>query len=141
MRLIIILFFIGFPFAFLFVGIYYMIKDIIAKKRCTEIVDAEIVGISEHRDSEGSTMYSPVYGYTYEGVEYKRTTDLSKGHCSLSVGDHVEILVDPSDPTRFRSPKEKVSRFIFDFAFIAVGIYCAVHFWGPYIMKIIHKIF
>ena len=116
-------------------------KRYYSKKRCTEIVDAEIVGISEHRDSDGSTTYSPVYGYTYEGVEYKRTTGLSTGHCSLSVGEHVEILVDPSDPTRFRNPKEKVSRFIFDFAFIAAGIFCAVYLWGPFIMEIIHKIF
>ena len=134
MRLLIILIIIGFPCASLFVGINSMIKDIIAKKRCTEIVDAEVVGISEYRH-RGSLTYSPVYGYTYEGVEYKRTTGLFTNHCSLSVGDHVDILVDPSDPTRFRSPKEKVTRFIMNLVIIAVGIFCAVYFWGPLIMK------
>ena len=55
----------------------------------------------ESRDSEGggsTTMYAPVFEYTFKEKVYTYTSSTSSSSPSYQIGEPVEVLVDPNQP-------------------------------------------
>ena len=111
------------PVVFILFGVLEIIKTIILKKKCTEYVDATVVDIAVSHDSEGSSTYHPVFGYTFDGVDYRRKSGFYSSFLRFNVGDQVELYIDPEKPKRFYCPKETIHRIILCLVFIAVGVF------------------
>ena len=52
--------------------------------------------------SDGSTTYSPVFSYTYEGKQYEYESVNSSSFPSNQVGDVETLLVNPNNPSKAR---------------------------------------
>ena len=73
-----------FGLVFLFVGIIFLVifgallfGPIIKKLSLDGEVEAYNIEINSHVDSEGSTMYSPIYYYSVDGVNYTCSSSMS----------------------------------------------------------------
>ena len=78
-----------------------------------------IVSYKKRYSSEGrsnSTTYSPVFGYNYNGQNYVVTSDLSTSFVP-KIGQHVKILIDPRNPTKWFQPKNDISTLLFIIVF------------------------
>ncbi len=53
---------------------------------------------STNDDGGGSTMYTPIYEYTYYGNKKTFQSSVSSSSRDFDIGEEVEILVDPDDP-------------------------------------------
>jgi hypothetical protein len=56
----------------------------------------------ESSSSDGSTTYSPVFSYTYEGQQYEYESVNSSNPPTNEVGDVETLLVDPANPSKAR---------------------------------------
>jgi hypothetical protein len=56
----------------------------------------------EASHSDGSTTYSPVFSYTYEGKQYEYESVNSSSFPSNQVGDVETLLVNPNNPGKAR---------------------------------------
>src|SRR5690242_18725942 len=56
----------------------------------------------EESYSDGSSTYSPVFRYTYEGQEYEYESVNSSNPPSNRVGDVEPLLVNPNNPSKAR---------------------------------------
>ena len=119
MARIIILFLSG---VFPLIGGLGLISMLIAKKKCTELVEAEVVRMAESRDSDGSIYYHPVFAYTYGGETFEEKSSFSSSFCRFNVGDYAELYIDPDKPKKFYCPKATKHRIVFYMIFIAVGL-------------------
>ena len=108
------------PGIFVLVGVLGIVKVIIAKKKCTEYVEAIVVDIDESSSSDGGTSFNPVFGYRFNGMEYRRRSTFSSVFLRFNVGDQVELYIDPEKPKRFYCPKEKIHRIILCLVFILI---------------------
>lgn len=62
-------------------------------------LQAVVIDYQEYR-KDGSTTYSCVYEYEYAGKSYKITSSTSSTHPAFNIGEEVEILVDPENPSK-----------------------------------------
>ena len=96
-----------------------------AEKRCGETVTAEIVDLKAVEASDGSTVYAPVYSYTYNNEVYaKELKRYSKNNVPV-VGTKEEIKVNKNNPEEIYVPASKASIMlilIFGFAFFIAGV-------------------
>ncbi|MCR5600056.1 MAG: DUF3592 domain-containing protein [Ruminococcus sp.] len=106
-----------FVFPFLLAGIIMLIigtSSLIsyyhAKGNCTELVTGVIESLDkwEHHDSDeggrDSVSYAPIYSYTYNGKPYISKESAYSSKVEFSVGESVDIYVDPADPTTIFVP-------------------------------------
>ncbi len=56
----------------------------------------------EESFSDGSTTYSPVFSYTYEGKKYEYESVNSSSFPSNQVGDVETLLINPNNPGKAR---------------------------------------
>jgi hypothetical protein len=56
----------------------------------------------ESSSSDGSTTYSPVFSYTYEGQQYEYESVNSSNPPTNKVGDVETLLVNPENPSKAR---------------------------------------
>jgi hypothetical protein len=56
----------------------------------------------ESSSSDGSTTYSPVFSYTYEGQQYEYESVNSSSPPTNKVGDVETLLVNPENPSKAR---------------------------------------
>ncbi len=56
----------------------------------------------ESSSSDGSTTYSPVFSYTYEGQQYEYESVNTSNPPTNVVGDVETLLVDPNKPNKAR---------------------------------------
>lgn len=101
---------------------YMMINN--APRECIVSVEAEVEenNIREDYDDSGrSITYSPVYVYEYEGKTYHAGSSFSMAPAAYKIGDKVEIMINPDDPTQIFDPEmaEKMSEG--PIIFIAIG--------------------
>ncbi len=84
----------------LIAGLYYAFNSWKLVSNGVE-VDAVVVDTGISSDTEGTT-YSPIYEYTYEGETYRYDSPVASSNLKHKLGDHVTLLVDPSNPGRAR---------------------------------------
>lgn len=66
-------------------------------------VDAVVVDLVPSVDSDGDTVYAPVYEYTVDGTTYRYKSKVSLGGVVVpDVGDHRTLLYNPADPADAR---------------------------------------
>lgn len=101
------------------VGFFINFSASVNKKKCTEKVPATVVGILEKQSRTGSagsrnrstvTVYSPVFGFTYEGQKYKVNNSSYSNLNSFYEGQETEIYINPDDPNQFYCPEDKTSK-------------------------------
>lgn len=105
---------------FIFEGAWTLIQMILAKKECTEYIEAVIVDIIISHGRHGSSVY-PVFGYSFDGVDYRSKCNFSSSR-RISKGDTVELYIDPENPEKFYWPKQTIHKIIFCVMFIGFGI-------------------
>ncbi len=54
--------------------------------------------IAYDNQSEGSSMYSPLFEFSFNGVKRTYQSHVSSSSPEFEIGESVEILVDPNDP-------------------------------------------
>ena len=108
------------PVIFVLVGIWGIVKLIIAKKKCTEYVDAAVVEFKIKHSSKGDSFY-PVLGYRFEGVDYRSSSNFTSAFLRFKVGDQLGLYIDPDKPERFYCPKETIHRILFYLLFSGMG--------------------
>lgn len=81
-------------------GLYYGFNSFRLATSGVE-VDAVIVDM-DASNSDGTTTYSPIYEYTYEGETYRYNSVNSSNIVTYDIGDHTTLLVDPSNPNNAR---------------------------------------
>ena len=104
-------------------AVFYMIVNN-APSECIVSVEAEVEenNIREDYDDSGrSITYSPIYVYEYEGKTYHAGSSFSMAPAAYKIGDKVEIMINPDDPTQIFDPEmaEKISKA--PIMFIAIG--------------------
>ncbi|NLT08742.1 MAG: DUF3592 domain-containing protein [Ruminococcus sp.] len=111
------------------VGIIGLVSIAIRKKKCTELVEAEVIRLEVSHDSDGSNSYHPVFSYSYGGESFEVRDSFSSSFCRFNVGDYVELYIDPYNPKKFYCPKETIHQIIFYLIFAAVGALVMVAFF------------
>ncbi len=86
---------------FLIAGLYYAFDSFRLVSSGVE-VDSVVVDTDIHNGSDGSTTYSPIFEYTYEGETYRYNSVNSSSNLSHKIGDHVTLVIDPSNPKHAR---------------------------------------
>lgn len=122
------IFFILFSILFIIVGIVVLMIPKIKAQKCTESVRAEVVENllveSSHKSGSGhrrtSTMYKPVFSFTYNGKDYLVESKTSSDPPAFQSGEIVELKINPDDPTDFYAPSDKTTSFI-GIIFTAMG--------------------
>ncbi|MCM1006752.1 MAG: DUF3592 domain-containing protein [Ruminococcus flavefaciens] len=107
--------FILFSILFIIVGIVVLMLPKIKSQKCTESVRAEVVEnlqveSSDHRS--GKVLYKPVFGFTYNGEDYRVESKTSSDPPAFRSGEIVELKINPDDPTDFYAPSDKTTGFI-----------------------------
>lgn len=102
---------------------YVMINN--APRECIVSVEAEVEenNIREDYDDSGrSITYSPIYVYEYKGKTYHAGSSFSMAPAAYKIGDKVEIVINPDDPTQIYDPEmaEKMSKA--PILFIVIGV-------------------
>ena len=96
------------------------------KKVCTEKVVAEVVdnaSVKTHsKKHRTSTSYAPVFEYEYNGGHYKVRSKTATKPARYSVGEKVEIKIDPSDPTRIYEPADSTPKIFIVLCFVIGGV-------------------
>ena len=123
----------GFHRGFLFVGILFfaimvgvLVSNILREKKMDAEVMSSRVEIRESRDSDG-TMYSPVYYYEVDGIEYECTSSASSS--SRPSTENKKIKFESEQPSSCFSPYDKSSNtliiifLIIPIVFILIGIF------------------
>lgn len=114
------LFFTIFSIVFIIVGIIVLMIPKIKSNKCTESVRAEVVEnimVSSHHSSGNrhhgtSTMFKPVFEFTYNGEEYSVVSQNSSNPPAFQEGEIVELKINPDDPTDFYAPADNTTKFI-----------------------------
>src|SRR5688572_25781995 len=65
-------------------------------------VTGKVVRIEKRQSSGETQMYAPVVTYVFAGTTREYLTDISSSSPGFAVGDNVELLVNPGDPTEVR---------------------------------------
>ncbi|MBR4628238.1 MAG: DUF3592 domain-containing protein [Ruminococcus sp.] len=108
-----------------------MILGVVRKnreKRCTYKLTATVCENVRSRDSDSKAVY-PVYSYTYKGQQYRIRSSSGSYPPQFSVGEKVEMYIDPDDPKVFFVPDDKTTRTvslvftILGFVFAALGLF------------------
>ena len=106
---------------------YMMINN--APRECIVSVEAEVEDNEVHtryshsrKHSGSSKSYSPIYVYEYEGNTYHSGSSFSMSPAAYKIGDKVEIMINPDDPTQIFDPEmaEKMSKA--PILFIVIGV-------------------
>lgn len=108
-------------------AVFYMIINN-APSECIVSVEAEVEDNEVHtryshsrKHSGSSRSYSPIYVYEYEGKTYHAKSSFSMSPAAYKIGNKVEIMINPDDPTQIYDPEmaEKMSKA--PIMFIAIG--------------------
>ncbi len=53
---------------------------------------------SSDDDGGSTTMYTPVFEYSWNGKNYRQASDMSSSSQDYAIGESVELLIDPDNP-------------------------------------------
>ena len=85
-----------------------------------EVIDIET---SESYDSEDgyTTMYAPVFEYSFEGTTYTKTSSISSSGSDYDKGEQVEIMLNPEKPSQI-IVNTFTDRWLFTVVFLVFGV-------------------
>lgn len=92
------------------------------RAECSLTVDGVVSEIRESRDSEGTTLRSPVFTYDAGGGRHELKPKTWSSSSRLHVGDRVTVHVDPYDPSRAWVEQDKVGGILIA-AFAGVSVF------------------
>lgn len=104
-KVIIILILCGFILAGLFTIIFTLGKRNHLKKVCTDEVNATVVGYDTTRSDNGNTLYSPVYGFWYNGKDWNVHNNSYSNVGVPEIGQAYVLKVNPENPEEFYNEK------------------------------------
>lgn len=93
------------------------------RKRCTMSVMATITDIIREQSTNSDdsfVSFHPVYEYTVQNVTYRRKSSFGGSGRGFGIGQRVEILVNPDNPSEYYNAKEKFN--LVYTAFLIMGI-------------------
>lgn len=118
-------FFIGFMFLVIIGGIF--VSTLIKINNLDSETISSRVDVKSHRDSEGSTMYSPVYYFRVNGIEYSCDSTSSS---SINPGDkNKTVYYDSKDPSNCMTEFSKSNNallllpMLIPLLFIGIAVY------------------
>ena len=97
--------------------------------RCSETVEAVVVGMDLREDIEKETLFSPVYLFTYKGREYRvKNKELSNMDFERKMQVPFKLRIDPNDPERVFDMSTQIKSALFFVAFPVLFIVLIVIF-------------
>ncbi len=107
-------------------------------KHYTEEVDAVVVDYISQSNSNGHTVRTPVYEFTYMGKTYRVNNSSFTNYGNPGLDQRVTLLIDPEDPEEFFDKKRGVSKIFGSFFIGAIFLVVAIlglvivyfHPWG-----------
>lgn len=118
---------------FALVGVFNLIRYTMRLKKCTEKVEATVVGF-EVRSNGGElnrNMYYPIYEYKVNGESKKVVSKFGKTGKMFEKNEKVELRYNPDNITEYCVPADKTA-YAISYGFIAGGIAFALVMclWG-----------
>lgn len=115
-----------------------IVSYIYSCKHYTEEVDAIVVDYLTQHNSNGHTVMTPVYEFSYMGKTYRVHNNSYTNYGNPDTDQRVTLLIDPDDPETFFDKKRGASRIFGSFfigaIFLVVSILGLVivyfHPWG-----------
>ncbi len=95
---------------FIGVGVIVGIVRKTQEKNCTYKITATV--LDNERGSNDSSALYPVYYYSYLGKEYTVKSSSGSYPPKFSVGEEVEMYIDPDDPKRYFVPVDNTTKII-----------------------------
>lgn len=95
-------------------------KNAANKARCTEKVEAVVIGYVTSEGDSGET-YAPLFSYSYGGTNFRSADNVYTNPPSYKKGETVQIFIDPDNPHRIYVSSEKVT-YIMVAVFMGVGL-------------------
>lgn len=114
---------------FVVIGLLVLIGMIITKIKCREEVEAVVDELIPNSDGDTGPSFYPVFTYRYEGVDYRRKSNLASFSRKFKIGEHVKLFVDPDKPEKFYCPRETASKVITILMFTASSAAIMVGFY------------
>ncbi len=93
-------------------------------KCCTVSVQATCIELIRKRSSKGGVLYNPVWEYYFGGQTYTQNDPVSSNVGVPQVGEQVEIMVNPENPTDYyrRGNGEMALLLVIGSIFAVVGL-------------------
>lgn len=111
------LFLLGIIYAGIMILFFTYIDIIYLRKYCTYPVKATIIKYKKEYSSGARNrgiVYCPIYGFTYNGKEYKVSNNKYTNLIPLEIGKSVDLKINPNFPKEFlANPKVEIIFFIF----------------------------
>lgn len=127
--IIIFLMFASVPLMFVGGGAVFYVMINNAPRECIVSVEAEVednevhTSYSQSRKHSGSSKtYSPIYVYEYKGKTYHAGSSFSMAPAAYKIGDKVEIVINPDDPTQIYDPEMAKEMSEAPIIFIVIGV-------------------
>ena len=117
---------------FVVVGLLVLIGMIITKIKCREEVDAVVDELIPDKGGDTGPSCYPVFIYRYEGVDYRKKSNLASPARKFKVGDPVKLFIDPDKPEKFYCPKETAVKVITILLFTASSALILVFLYLTY---------
>lgn len=96
-----------------------------AERRCKEKVKAEVVDFKTTTLNDGTTVYAPVYSFTYKEKEYVVSKNKYSRNKLQNIGTRVELNINEKNPEDVYFEVSKASKmliYIFGASFLITGI-------------------
>lgn len=87
------LFFTGF-------GLYLIRENRQLSSRCTAEVPGVVAEMQESYGNSG-TLYSPVFEYSFNGMDFRQESNIASSPPKFSAGEEVTVMVNPDDPYEY----------------------------------------
>ncbi|NLT08739.1 MAG: DUF3592 domain-containing protein [Ruminococcus sp.] len=98
---------------FVIVALVMYLGDKKREKICTEKLTAVVCENRPRKSSDSdSVTYQPIFEYVYNDHKYITGSKTASSPAEFSVGEEVELYIDPDDPTTIYVPSEKTSFWI-----------------------------
>lgn len=107
---------------FIAIPVCSIVSRVSERSKCSVHMTGVVIENIEKEDSEDGTSYIPVIKYTYKDKEYKKRGDIENSLPMFKVGDEVEILVNPNNPSQMLIDLENIYSWIIMIVFIIIGV-------------------
>lgn len=98
----------------------------VKEKRCTLPVRGIIAGVNRRwsrgsRGHRGRYVYAPIYEYIYNGVLYRKESNVYTNYESFDIGSEVTVFLNPSDPDDYYVKRSQTVTVIIGIMFLIMS--------------------